>query len=144
MVTTANLDELRRLNFGRRALREAATPEVLARELARYDAGDAAAVSRRVRVGAARDAAVEELVALYAAVIAEQRSRSGTDPEEEARSAAACLQEYAGRYAEAEFVRGGFRRLLQVPLLGRAMRVQAAMQSADRALPQLLRILDAE
>src|SRR5438128_9049089 len=48
MVTTAALDRLRALNFGIRTLREPLVPEVLAREIARYDPADAAQVSRRI------------------------------------------------------------------------------------------------
>ena len=46
MVTTNNLDRLRPLNFGIRALREAVSAEALAREIARYDANDAIAEYR--------------------------------------------------------------------------------------------------
>src|SRR5439155_22994865 len=54
MVTTAALDRVRALNFGVRTLREPLAPEVIAREIARYDAADAARVSRRIRAEAGR------------------------------------------------------------------------------------------
>lgn len=144
LVTSANFDELRNLNFGRRALRDSPTPEVIGRELARYDPADAAAVSNRIRLAAGSDSVADQLVALYEDAIAEQWSRGPGDLLEEHRAAAACLQVVASRYARAEMARAGFRRLLQVPVLGKAMRVYAALQGRDRGLPQLLRTLDAE
>jgi hypothetical protein len=65
LVTLAELDRLRCLNFGIRALDRRATPENLGREIERYDAGDAAEVTRRIRASASRDAAVDEIIALY-------------------------------------------------------------------------------
>lgn len=49
LVTTSELENLRRLNFGIRTLREKLDPEVLLREIARYNAKDATEVSRRIR-----------------------------------------------------------------------------------------------
>lgn len=144
LVTTANFDELRRLNFGRRTLREPATPEAIGRELARYDPADAVAVSQRIRTSGGREAVVDELVRLYGDVIAEQQSLGEEDLREELRVAAACMQVVAARYGRAEAARAGFRRLLQIPLLGRGMRGWAALQRRDRALPQLLQMLDAD
>jgi hypothetical protein len=144
LVTSANFDELRRLNFGRRALREPASAAAVGRELARYDPDDAAAVSHRIRTTAGREAVADQLVQLYAEVIADQRSRGRDDLLEEHRAAAACLNTLAARYARAELARAGFRRLLQVPLLGKAMRVYASLQKRDGRLSQLLRTLDAD
>src|SRR5207248_5224865 len=70
-VTTANLDRLRPLNFGIRALREPVSPDALQREIARYDASDAGEVSRRIRASAGRDTVIDEIVSLYHEVIAE-------------------------------------------------------------------------
>src|SRR6185369_6813417 len=70
MVTTANLDRLRPLNFGIRTLREAISVEALARQIAHYDASDAGEVSRRIRATAGRDAVVDQIVSLYHEVIA--------------------------------------------------------------------------
>jgi hypothetical protein len=49
MVTTHEVDQLRLVNFGVRALRGDVDPDVLEREIARYDPQDAAEVSRRIR-----------------------------------------------------------------------------------------------
>src|SRR5436190_19789300 len=55
LVTTAQLASLRRANFGRRLLQQPLRVEVLAREIARYDAADAADVSRQIRATASVD-----------------------------------------------------------------------------------------
>jgi glycosyltransferase involved in cell wall biosynthesis len=81
----------RRFNLGCRLLQTPVTPEVLVREINRYDPGDAAEVSRRVRSEAGLDHAVESLIALYRTVIAEQRE-DATSPAEEARAAAVYLR----------------------------------------------------
>ena len=91
LVTVGGLDRLRSLNFGLRALAEPVTPEVLAREIARYDAADAAEVSRRIRSLAGRDLAVEALVDLYKEVIAEQARLGLSDPQAEGSAASAYL-----------------------------------------------------
>ena len=142
LVTAADFPRLRPLNFGVRALREPATPEGIAREIARYDAADAAEVSRRVREGAGRDATVDELLALYHEVIDEHRAAPAPDPAEESRAAAAFLQWLAPRLAERDLLHIALDRLLRLPVVGRALRARARAQSPERALPQLLRILD--
>lgn len=139
MVTTGNVGRLRPLNFGMRALREPATPEILAREIARYDAADAAEVSRRVRACAGSDAQVDELVGLYRAVIAEHRAAPPADPAAEMRAAAAYLQSLAPRLHERELLRGAFARLLRVPVVGRMIRAHARGRAPTHWLPQLLR-----
>lgn len=88
LVTSAELARLRGLNFGIRALREVPSPDALAREIARYDAADAAEVSRRVRAVAGRDRAVDEMVTLYREVIDESRAVKTCDAGEEGRAAA--------------------------------------------------------
>src|SRR5882724_636477 len=90
MVTTAALDRLRALNFGIRTLREPLVPEVLAREIARYDPADAAQVSRRVRAEAGREEAVDEIVGLYREVLAEHARHS--EDGEDTRAASLYLQ----------------------------------------------------
>src|SRR5262249_12358471 len=63
LVTAANFDELRRLNFGRRALRNPVHPDVLDGAIASYDPDDALAVCRRVRAEAGLPALVDALLA---------------------------------------------------------------------------------
>jgi glycosyl transferase family 4 len=71
MVTTAEFDRLRPLNFGYRALQNPVLPEVIRREIKRYDPRDAEAVSRRLRSVADAGAVIDHLVDLYREVIAE-------------------------------------------------------------------------
>ncbi len=66
MVTTQNVNELRRLNFGRRALVDTpVTPERVAAAIAEYSADDAGEVSRRIRAIASLDALLDELIPIY-------------------------------------------------------------------------------
>lgn len=92
MVTAERFDRLRRLNFGIRALREPVTPDVLEREIRRYDPADAAEVSRRLRAQASLEGAVDQLAAVYERVIAEHRERGPAAAGEEGRAAAAYLR----------------------------------------------------
>jgi hypothetical protein len=99
MVTTENLDRLRPLNFGIRALREPVSVEALRREIARYDARDAGEVSRRIRATAGRDAVIDELVSLYHEVIAESAGQP-YDAIAEYRAASAYLRAQTPRLKE--------------------------------------------
>jgi len=92
MVTTENFDRLRPLNFGVRTLREPVTPDLLEREIRRYDPADAAEVSRRFRAEAGLEKAVDRLVAVYERVIAEHREREPAPAGEEGRAVAAYLR----------------------------------------------------
>lgn len=78
LVTSESFAAMRRLNFGRRLLREPVSPEVLATHIAAYDARDAATVTARVRDECSLSATVTQLVALYREVIAEQAADEDT------------------------------------------------------------------
>jgi Glycosyltransferase Family 4 len=95
MVTSDGLDRLRLLNFGLRTLRERVAPEVIAREVARYDADDAAQVSQQLRTDAGRDAAVESMIELYEEVIEAYRRDGGNDLRLDLQAAAAYLETLA-------------------------------------------------
>jgi len=86
MVTTANLDRLRPLNFGIRTLRDAVDPAALASRIAEYDAADAAEVSRRIRAAAGRDALVDEIVDLYREVLREHQAAAPPELRAEMRA----------------------------------------------------------
>lgn len=92
LVTAADLDRLRPLNFGVRALASRLDAGPLTREIERYDRADAARVSARIRAEAGLDGAVDRLVDLYGRVIDEHRQRPLPSPEEESRAAAAYLR----------------------------------------------------
>ena len=127
MVTTANLDQLRRINFGMRALTNPVTPEFLGGEIARYDAADAAAVSRAVREAAGTAAMVGELCSLYEEVVAEHASapRRGRARSPglhalhaEQRAAAAYLQRLSPRLLQRDLLASAFQAVLRKPILG--------------------------
>lgn len=141
MITTANIDELRPLNFGIRALRERATPEAIAREIARYDADDAAAVSRRIREVAGLDGLLDQLVALYRCAIAEQSTRTA-DPVAEARAASAYLQALAPKLHERDLLKMAFVRLLRTRMVGSLIRARASRERPTHWLPELLASMD--
>jgi hypothetical protein len=92
MVTTAEFDRLRRLNFGIRTLSENLDADVLLREIRRYDPKDAAEVSRRIRTTADLGSVVDDAVVLYREVIEEFRRRTVSDPIEENHAVAEYLR----------------------------------------------------
>jgi len=143
MVTTGNFGTLRRLNFGMRALRDTPGPDAIGREIARYDAADAAAVSRQVRDLAGAEALLDQLLAIYAEAIAEGRTRA-IDPEAELRAAAAYLRRLSPKLYERDLLRIAFGRLLRVPLAGAWMRRRARREHSTHWFQELLRALDGE
>lgn len=97
MVTTSDVERLRCLNFGVRAIQEPVTAEVLEREIARYDAQDAAQVSRNIRAWAGRELAIEQIVELYYDVVREFEGKA-RDLDAEARAEADYLQQLSRHY----------------------------------------------
>ena len=65
LVTSAEVAELRPWNFGARLLREPLDPAGIVRQVQRYDAADASAVSRYIRGQAGLSTALEQYVQLY-------------------------------------------------------------------------------
>lgn len=100
MVTAADLDRLRRLNFGIRCLREPITAQGLLREMGRYDPADAAEVTRRIRQAAGREAILDRLTALYQEVIDAHANGGGDDPDANSRAASAYLRRISPVYRE--------------------------------------------
>ena len=141
MITTRNLATLRALNLGVRTLRERPTAEVLAREVARYDPVDAAAVSRQVREEAGHETLVDELIALYEEVLAERRGMVDDLPGEH-RAASAFLQSLAGPLHQRDQLRVVFARLLRVPVVGTLLRRRASRERANHPLRHLLSWFD--
>lgn len=132
MVTTREVDQLRRLNFGIRTLQGSVDPDLLEKEIARYDADDAAEVSRRIRSSAGREAAIDQIVALYQDVVAEFEVTK-RDADAEARAEAFYLRELVKHFEEQ---RNGFtnsqtfrlrNRLVNLPLAGALLRSLARM-----------------
>jgi hypothetical protein len=141
MVTTQNLDALRPLNFGNRALRSEPSVDAIAREVARYDAADAAAVSQRIRATAGHDLLVDELLDLYAEVIAE-RAGVSDDPVEELRAAGRYLERLAGPLRQRDLLHSVVLALLRLPLAARVLRWRAARMRRGHPLRELLDTLD--
>ncbi|HEY2290805.1 MAG TPA: glycosyltransferase family 4 protein [Thermoanaerobaculia bacterium] len=92
LVTSAELDRLRPLNFGIRTLRHPVTADSLVSQIERYDPADAAEVSRRLRALAGIEEAVDRMTALYEEVLAEHRQKGSPPAAEENRAAAAYLR----------------------------------------------------
>ena len=137
MLTTGDFARLRAMNFGMRTLRRPPTVDVIAGELARYDAADAAAVSRRIRETAGHETLVDELLDLYADVLAE-REGAVDDAGAELRAASRYLAGLAGPLRQRDLLHGMVGRLLRVPLVPRLLRWQAARERPEHPLPQLL------
>jgi len=68
MVTSREVENLRAWNFGRRTLRSPLDRDAILSEVNRYDADDAATVSRWIRQHARIETAVEAYLSLYAAI----------------------------------------------------------------------------
>lgn len=92
MVSTSNLDRLRPLNFGIRALSDPIDSSTLSRRIAEYDAADAAEVCRRIRTGAGRDALLEEILELYREALDEWSACASAGAAAEARAVADYLR----------------------------------------------------
>lgn len=143
MVTTANFAALRRVNFGMRALREAPTVETISREIARYDAADAAAVSHQVRALAGLETQIDQLLAIYADVLAEFAGTT-VDADGEQRAAAAYLRRLSPKLYERDLLRNAFSQLLRLPIAGAWMRHRARREQSGHWFRELLRALDGD
>lgn len=98
MVTSADVDALRLLNFGfMSALGRPFTADEVLRQIERYDAADAAEVSRRIRATAGLEERVDDLLALYAEVIDEHRREPPASAEAEHRATAVYLRQLSDR-----------------------------------------------
>jgi hypothetical protein len=133
LVTAADFERLRRLNFGIRALQSPLTAEAVAAQIARYDAADAAEVSRRARALAGLDGMLDQIVALYEEVVAEHASAAPVPAADELRAASAYLRWLGGAVhrSQQHFMKEiGDRsltlrvrnKLPQLPAVGRAVR----------------------
>jgi glycosyltransferase involved in cell wall biosynthesis len=128
MVTSADLDSLRRRNFGLRTLARPVQAAAVAAELARYDPVDAVQVSLRIRTEAGLDSAIGRYLDLYAQVVTEHRRLPAPSGEDESRATAAYLRGLgSGMRAQLEEFQGTLawrlrQRLLRSPLLTRGYR----------------------
>lgn len=81
LVTSANFDLFRRLNFGLGVLRAEVSVEALVQSIGSYDPVDAARVGARVRAEADLDKAVDRLEQIYAEVIQAHQAKGSFDAE---------------------------------------------------------------
>lgn len=106
MVTLAELSSLRRWNFGARVLREPLDPAGIVREIERYDAADASAVSVQIRQQADASAGLDDYLRLYRELMAEPRQDATTT----AQDLHVYLEHLARRVGELEVQLGEYRR----------------------------------
>jgi hypothetical protein len=116
MVSTANYDALRPMNFGAGLLAKPLRAEKIEAEIAKYDARDAAVVSRRVREEAGLSGAARRWLSVYAQVIEEFR-RSPQDMGDEFRALAAYLKKW-NYGVRLDWEREQLRRLEDIPIAG--------------------------
>jgi len=116
MVSTKNFDRLRPMNFGHGLLVNPLRPELIVSEIERYDPGDAAAVTQRIRREADLAEAVRQWTKLYAEVIEEFR-RSGRDCDDEMRALARYWTEW-NYVRRVEWEADQFKKLSSVPVVG--------------------------
>jgi hypothetical protein len=132
LVTTTDLERLRRLNFGIRTLTEKVDARPLFKQIERYEAADAMEVSRQIRATSNLESLVDDVIDLYRKVIAEFRECPATDPLEENRAVAEYLRwmtlAVRGKQAQFEsmFVNSPTLRLRnqlgRVPLMNKVLR----------------------
>lgn len=125
VVTTANVERLRRLNFGIRALQVPLTIESASEALAAYDADDAARVAALIRERASADVLHEQLLALYERVIDEFARTPRASHEDESRAAAKFLRDFVESTRPSEsnlnLVAQATHRILRAPFVGRTL-----------------------
>ncbi len=136
MVSSADFDRLRGLNFGIRGLTDPLTLEGLLERIAHYDPTDAAQVSNRVRTEATLDRTIDHLLETYAEVIAEFKNGPPPDRSAELRAAAAHMKLFPVRTFEMDRMRDTFAhqietiRHLEDTL--KAERMQAARKNTEQ------------
>jgi glycosyltransferase involved in cell wall biosynthesis len=106
MVTTENVEHLRPLNFGLRALARTLSVAALSKEIARYDATDASQVSQLIRARCGKESALDELLALYNEVINEHQVNPTQDPAAEWLATSAYLRGLPPRVRELVTLKG--------------------------------------
>lgn len=116
LVTTANFDALRPMNFGAGVLVNPVTAGVLRAELERYDPVDAALVSVRVRNEASVKAAARQWLDVYASAV-EESARTRIDHSQEAAVTQSYLQQWRHE-KRVEWAKAQFRRIRSIPLVG--------------------------
>lgn len=115
-VTSAAFEEMRRKNFGRALLTQPLKADVLLREIQRYDAADAAAVSQRLRGKAGLEEAAGQWLAIYSTVLQDFDGQA-IDRNGEGRAASAYIKKWH-TFQRREWEKDQVARLKQIPLIG--------------------------
>ena len=116
LVTSAEVAGLRPWNFGARLLREPLDPAGIVRQVQRYDAADASAVSRYIRGHAGLSTALEQYVHLYDELMNEPLP----PPSTVARELDEYLRHTATRMAQMEIELGQYRQPYRMDALSDA------------------------
>ncbi len=109
MVSSNNLDRLRRFNLGLSCLDRPLTVESLIAEIDRYDAEDAAQVSARIRSEAGCEAAVDRILQVYRSAL-KDHGKAVCDPVAELQESSRYLKWLGSALRERE---GQSKRLLE-------------------------------
>jgi Glycosyltransferase Family 4 len=116
LVTSAEVADLRPWNFGARLLREPLDPAGIVRQVQRYDAADAAAVSRFIREHADLSTTFEQYLHLYDELMNEPL----LPPTTVARELDEYLRHTAARMAQMEIELGQYRQPYRMEALSGA------------------------
>jgi len=133
MVTSGELERLRKMNFGHRTLVNKFYADLIAREIEKYDAEDAAEVSRRIRATASLDEMVDEIIAQYYEVLAEYQAAGKPEPELEGREAAAYLRWLSTQIHSNPSARASLKTVLsRIPILNSPQVTDLILRLASR------------
>ena len=130
MVSMKNVESLRLLNFGLRALNQTPGSEVILRALDQYDPLDAAKVCSFIRASAGRNEAIDKFLSLYDDVINENKRLRNTEAKDEYGALATYLQELRPRLQTVELLSAKADRLNRImnspgwQLISRCIRVR--------------------
>ncbi len=137
LVTTTNVHDLHRMNFGLRALSSPLSATALAQEIARYDAADAAGVSDHIRSVASLDEAVDRLIGVYEQARDDEAASPGL-PADDMRSVSAYLLALGPRLSWTQSTRALTYQLLRRTYFGLQRVPVARRLLAGRVLAQRL------
>lgn len=98
MVTTANLENLRRNNFGIRVLNRPLTEDILTEEIQRYNPEEALKVSRAVRAAAGLNEMIDQLMVVYQDVLCGSSGKKTDDRDAETRAFSVYLKSISDDY----------------------------------------------
>ena len=98
MVTTQNLEWLRRNNFGIRVMSRPVTASILSKEIQRYNALDAMEVSQQVRKMAGLGGMVDQIMKIYSIALNGLAKDLQPDPVAESLAISSYLKEISYRY----------------------------------------------